>query len=130
MDILQVNHTPMKDTDKKALMYGFIGLLIGSSISFAVINYKLDTQAKETTSNAVMVRTINLMSRDLSQLRGEEFDRAYLQYMINAHEGVIALANKAKKQSQTKEVQTISDKIISSQVLELDKMKQIQEKID
>lgn len=120
----------MKDTDKKALMYGFIGLLIGSSISFAVINYKLDIQAKETTSNAVMVRTINMMSRDLSQLRGEEFDRAYLQYMINAHEGVIALANKAKKQSQTKEVQTISDKIISSQALELDKMKQIQEKID
>lgn len=120
----------MKDTDKKALMYGFIGLLVGSSISFAVINYKLDSQAKATTSKAVMERTINLMSRDLSQLRGEEFDRAYLQYIINAQEGVITLANKAKKQSRTKEVQTISDKIITTQAQELDKMKQMQEKID
>lgn len=68
----------------------------------------------------------DMMSDDLTELTGDDFDTAFIQDMIDHHEEAIQMANDAKKNAKHAELKTMADNIISAQQAEIDQMKQWQ----
>jgi uncharacterized protein (DUF305 family) len=61
----------------------------------------------------------------LMEAQGVEFDRMWLEMMIEHHEGAIEMAKAVKEQSQNPEVLALADAIISAQEAEIAVMEQL-----
>lgn len=59
----------------------------------------------------------------LSSLAGSEFDRMWMQMMIEHHEGAIAMAEEVKTAGQNTDVALLADQIIAAQTAEIAEMK-------
>ncbi|MFW5703734.1 MAG: hypothetical protein ACOCXQ_02780 [Patescibacteria group bacterium] len=80
----------MNVIDRRAILYGFIGLLLGSSISFAFVNHQLETRQKETDYSVAKVQPEYL------QLEG---DSENIDALIDYHEAQLNQLNELKEQS-------------------------------
>jgi len=58
----------------------------------------------------------------LMQLSGPEFDKAWLQGMIEHHEGAILMAEQIKEEGDNPDVQALADQVITTQQSEVDEM--------
>lgn len=59
---------------------------------------------------------------ELETLKGEEFDRTWMEMMIRHHQGAIVMAETEKKDGSVDEVKALADTIISAQQKEIDEM--------
>jgi len=62
---------------------------------------------------------------NLSQLRGSEFDSAWLEVMIAHHEGAIQMAQDALEGGSNSDIQALCEAIISGQQAEIDEMRNL-----
>jgi uncharacterized protein (DUF305 family) len=70
--------------------------------------------------------SMNDMTKELSQLQGDDFDQAYLEMMIAHHEGAIDMAELAATNAKHNEIKTLSTQIIDAQAKEISNMQQWQ----
>lgn len=66
------------------------------------------------------------MGEELVQLRGEEFEKRFLELMIEHHQQAIDMSDYADTNAHHTEVKDLADKVITAQQREIDQMRQWQ----
>ena len=66
---------------------------------------------------------MNQMSSLLATLRGEEFDKTFINLMIDHHQGAIDMAELVLTKSERPELKNLANDIISAQAKEIEMMK-------
>lgn len=107
--------------NKKAIIGLIIGLVIGIGGTIGVITLVNSNAAKENSSMSMAD-----MNTELKGKTGDEFDRAFIEMMIEHHQGAIDMAILAKSNAKHDEIKTLSQDIISAQTNEISKMQQWQ----
>jgi hypothetical protein len=67
------------------------------------------------------------MTMMLKGKTGDDFDKAFIEMMIDHHQGAIDMANEALKNAEHEEIKTLSTAIIDAQQKEIDEMKEWQQ---
>lgn len=126
---------------KEAIIIGVAGVLIGSLltafIASAAVNNGLNGMMRmmgmnvNPTSGEMLTDTMDShgsmsmsgMSASLASRTGDEFDKLFLEQMIEHHEGAVDMAELAKKNAKHDEIKQMADDIINAQTSEIQQMK-------
>lgn len=126
---------------KNALLYGAVGLTAGVLITVfvaanAVNNSRtgmmnmmgMNTDRIQQNMMGKMMHgggmTMNDMVSSLQGKTGDAFDQAFIEAMIEHHQGAIDMAELAKQNAKHNEIKQMADDIISAQTREIDQMRQ------
>lgn len=121
-----------------------IGLIIGGILTAGVMSITqpdtavAPTQTSESSTNTPVTDDHDMMGHDttegsmsmdamnqtLETKTGDEFDKAFIDLMIEHHEGAIDMAVLAKANAKHEEIKQLSDEIISAQQKEITQMKE------
>jgi uncharacterized protein (DUF305 family) len=126
---------------KESIMVGVIGLLIGVIVTGfaagqAVNNNNtgmmrmmgMDTnssQQQPATDHGTM--SMADMSEQLEGLSGDDYDKAFIEMMIEHHEGAVSMAKLSDTRAEHDEVKQLSKDIIAAQEREIAEMKRWQQ---
>ena len=77
-----------------------------------------------TTSNTSM--TMADMNKELATKTGSDFDKTFIEMMIQHHQGAIEMAKLSETRADRQEIKTLSQNIIAAQEKEIADMKQWQ----
>lgn len=102
--------------ETKSLVYGIVGFLIGGLL----------VSIAATTFNKPVNDTDMTMEKMVSSLKdksGDAYDEAFIQEMINHHQGAIDMARMSEKQAKHQEVKDLSKAIVTAQEKEIADMK-------
>lgn len=133
--------------NQKATLYGIIGLLAGILIailfSSSVVNSGNTGMMRMMGMNTERVRdmmeehedekkgeemmrnemTMGQMSEALKGKAGDEFDKAFIELMIDHHEGAIEMAKQAQENAKHDEIKKLAEDIITAQTSEIEMMR-------
>jgi uncharacterized protein (DUF305 family) len=129
-----------KHMNKENIMYGIIGLLIGVIVAGftagqAVNNNRtgmmrmmgMDTHMQHEYDNSDhSTMSMAAMTKELENLSGEDYDKAFIEMMIAHHEGAIDMAKLSDDKAKHDEIKKISRDIIEAQDSEIAEMRQWQ----
>jgi uncharacterized protein (DUF305 family) len=107
-----------------------VGLLIGIGGTVGVNavmekdTEKTNTQQVSSTDHSSM--SMDDMTKELKDLSGDEFDKAFLSMMIAHHEGAVDMAELLATNGKHAELKELGQDIISAQTKEIAEMKQWQ----
>lgn len=107
----------------KYLAGGILGFILGGLV--VSIAYTIDNNAttpKDTTPQASMTENMMTNSNNLKDLKGDEFDKAFLADMIVHHQGAIQMAKLAQTNSNRAEIKQMGTDIINAQSAEIEMM--------
>lgn len=107
--------------DKKPLLYGLIGFVVGGLLVTGVA-----MTIKKPGNNSPSEMTMSQMSASLADKSGDDFDKAFMSQMIGHHESAIAMARLAGSRAKHEEIKKLSNEIITAQDKEITQMKQWQ----
>lgn len=123
----------------KVTLFGIGGVILGLAAGFLIAKYPLSIKPEspalhanqqQTTApammNSSMEMTMSSMSGKLEGKTGNEFDQAFIEQMIQHHQGAIDMANLALKNGSHPEIKQMAQNIISAQTTEITQMKQWQ----
>lgn len=134
----------------QSVLYGVIGLLIGVLVTVFVASNAVNNNNRDMMSmmgmkvsdemmdereemmeekeemHDGMDISMNEMTDSLKGKTGDEFDKSFIEGMINHHQGAINMANLAKVNAKHDEIKQMADDIISVQSKEIDMMKEWQ----
>ncbi len=111
----------------KTLLGGIIGFILGGllvSIVATAIDKPRQSETSKPADNTGMA--MHDMPGELERKTGDDFDRAFLDMMIDHHEGAIAMAALAGTRAKHAEIKDLAAKIDTAQKGEIDQMKQWQ----
>ncbi len=121
--------------NKENIMYGIIGLLLGAVITGFVAGQAVNSNNTGMmrmmgmdTSNTQKVATSHGdmsmadMSKQLEGLNGDDYDKAFIEMMIDHHEGAVAMAKLSDTRAKHDEVKRLSKDIIAAQEKEIAEM--------
>lgn len=125
----------------QSVLYGMIGLLAGSLLTILVASNAVNNNSQGMmqmmgmrTQNMMedkdeMHKTggdmsMNEMTESLKGKTGDEFDKAFINSMIDHHQGAIDMANQARDNAGHDEIKNLTDDIISTQTKEIEMMRQ------
>lgn len=127
--------------NKGNVMFGIIGLLLGVVIAGFTAGQAVNSnntgmmrmmgmdtnssQQQTTKSHGTM--SMADMSKQLEGLTGDEYDKAFIEMMIDHHEGAVAMAKLSDTRAKHDEVKQLSKDIITAQEKEIAEMKQWQQ---
>ena len=98
----------------KPLLFGIIGFILGGLIvSIAAVTIE------KPKGNSM---TMQDMTSSLQGKTGDDFDKVFIEGMIEHHQGAIDMANLAKTKAKHQEIKSMADDIISAQSKEIDLM--------
>ena len=131
----------------KTLTYAIIGGLVGVVATLLITNYSVNNRnygmmrmmgmgggietmmqgekcpmMKEGEKNENMGMSINEMTGSLSGVRGEEFEKAFIETMIAHHQGAIDMAKLIPSRTDKPELNKLGEDIISAQSKEIEMM--------
>lgn len=101
--------------ETKSLLYGLIGFFIGGLLVAIAANTFDKAELQEHTS---MTSTASL-----DQKVGDDYDKAYLEVMIDHHQAAIVMAQTAQSNAKHPEIKQLSKDIIMAQQKEINDMK-------
>lgn len=107
--------------NKKAIIGLVIGMIIGIGGTTGVTAL-INSNAANDNSSMSMAD----MNTQLKGKIGDDFDKAFIEMMIEHHQGAIDMAILAKSNAKHDEIKTLSQDIISAQTNEISKMQQWQ----
>lgn len=107
--------------NKKATIGLIVGLIIGVGGTIGATALINSNAAKDNASMSMAD-----MSTELKGKTGDDFDKSFIEMMIEHHQGAIDMAILAKSNANHDEVKTLSQDIISAQTNEISKMQQWQ----
>lgn len=119
--------------DKRAMMFGVIGLLVGVLATWATAatavngghSGMMSMMGMHYSGNSASDDsdlTMGQMTNSLKNKDGDVFDKAFLNEMIMHHQGAIDMAKLAKAHAKHQEIKTIASNIITAQGKEIDQM--------
>lgn len=106
--------------ETKALLFGIIGFLLGGLV-VSVAATQTGTPHSEGAS-----MTMSQMTKDLQDKRGDAYDEAFINAMIEHHQGAIDMAKLSTERAEHEEIKQLSNEIIDAQRSEISKMEQWQ----
>ncbi|KKR01058.1 MAG: hypothetical protein UT24_C0007G0020 [Candidatus Woesebacteria bacterium GW2011_GWB1_39_12] len=131
----------------KTLTYAIIGGLVGVVATLLITNYSVNNRnygmmrmmgmgggietmmqgekcpmMKEGEKNENMGMSINEMTGSLIGVRGEEFEKAFIETMIAHHQGAIDMAKLIPSRTDKPELNKLGEDIISAQSKEIEMM--------
>lgn len=111
---------------KQAILYGVIGLIVGAVASgLLVVLHSTGNQPAHITNQDTSM-TMTGMVDSLKGKTGDDFDKAFIEGMIEHHQGAIDMAKLAKENAKHDEIKQMADDIISAQSKEIDTMEKWQ----
>lgn len=99
-----------------------IGIIIGSILSGQTNQVPRDTVSESKKLSHGMDVSMNQMTQNLESLSGDEFDKAFIEQMIDHHQGAIDMANLVLEKSEKKELKDLANAIIEAQTKEIEMM--------
>lgn len=125
---------------KESIMIGVIGLLLGIVITGfaagqAVNNNNVDmmrmmgmetSQKEQNVATDHSTMSMADMNKELENLTGDDFDKAFVEMMIAHHEGAVDMAGLIPSRAKHDEVKILGRAIIAAQAKEISDMKQWQ----
>lgn len=119
------------------LVYGLIGLVAGSLLTFAYSgaskpqmmqqsNSKMAAEKNDSKMGMGMGMSMDDMMEGLDEKTGDEFDKAFLEEMIIHHKGAVEMAKVAQVNAKHDEIKQLSNEIISAQEKEIQMMQEWQ----
>lgn len=122
---------------QQPILYGVVGLVIGVVLTGFVMmnqNKQADTAMQSTTPAAHdsmgkgsgMDMSMQDMMDSLNGKTGEEFDKAFINSMIEHHTGAINMAKEAQMNAGRDEIKSMAQDIITAQEKEIEQMRQWQ----
>lgn len=118
---------------KESALYLVIGLLAGALLMglTAVLAVNNDNQGMMSMMGMKSMHDSELsmdeMSADLRTKTGDSFDEAFLNMMIDHHEGAVDMAESALDNAKHEEIKRLANDIIAAQEGEINMMKAWQE---
>ncbi len=107
--------------DTKSLLIGIISFLAGGLlVSTAAVTFNKPDMANNTEM------TMSQMTESLATKKGDEFDKLFITYMIDHHEGAVAMAKLSEGNAKHDEIKKLSGDIVSAQESEIVQMRQWQ----
>lgn len=123
--------------NKDNIMVGIIGLLLGVVITGFVAGQAvnsnntgmmqmmgMDTAKMQAADHSEM--SMADMTAQLKKKSGDEFDKAFIEMMIEHHQGAINMANLIPDRAKHAEIKTLGQAIVTAQTKEITDMKQWQ----
>lgn len=127
---------------QQSILFGIIGLLLGIVIailfaSLAVNNNNTDMmrmmgmnqrqemmeESQDMMNHHEEGMSMESMVEELRGKTGDQFDKEFIELMIEHHQGAIDMASLAKAAAKHQEIKDLSDGIISAQTKEINLMK-------
>lgn len=126
----------MVNMKNQAILYGIIGLLLGVVLTTYVASISVNN------NNAGMMRMMGInpsmmnnqmageemsmdsMVEELQGKTGDEFDKTFINLMIEHHQGAIDMAKQAQLYAGHDEIKNLADDIITAQTSEIQEMRQ------
>ena len=122
----------------ESILYGVIGLLAGIVMMFLFSpnqgymmggGMHIDQMKNETQEKIMMGQhgsnmTMDDMSEVLKNLKGDDFDKAFIEMMIDHHQGAVEMANEALINAKHEEIKNLASDIISAQTSEIKMMEE------
>jgi uncharacterized protein (DUF305 family) len=102
--------------NSKALVYGIIGFLLGGLV--------VSTAAVTLDKDDAM--TMQEMTASLNDKKGDDYDKAFVEAMIEHHQGAIDMAEMSAANAKHPEIKQLSKDILSAQKSEIEQMQQWQ----
>lgn len=103
------------------------GLLLGAAVIGGVALINDGSLWQSTTANTDSAMTMDSMTTELAQLKGDEFDKRFIELMIEHHDGAIKMAALADERSAHDEIKQLSRSITAAQTVEVTQMRQWQQ---
>lgn len=130
----------MKKLQKEQLLYGAVGLTVGVLLTsfttaFASNNHHnqmhdmLVTHAATTQQKSRGHADMSMadMTDELRYKTGDDFDKAFIEMMIQHHEGAVEMAQLIPANAKHDEIKKLGEAIIAAQTKEIGDMKQWQQ---
>ncbi len=102
--------------DTKSLLYGLIGFFVGGLLV-----------ATAATTFDKPHYQMNDMTAELNKKTGDDYDKAFIDLMIEHHQAAIDMATLSKDNAKHQEIKQLSGEIITAQQEEIDHMRQWQQ---
>ncbi len=119
--------------NKNAVITLVIGLIIGIGGTVGVTALVDNDKSNESTSSQSQTATTSNtsmtmadMNKELATKTGSDFDKTFIEMMIQHHQGAIEMAKLSETRADRQEIKTLSQNIIAAQEKEIADMKQWQ----
>lgn len=111
--------------NKEQILFGVIGLIVGASVTFGVMQAtaKSEPQSVDKTQMMYSEGSMDHMVAMLRDKEGDEFDKEFIRQMIPHHEGAIEMAELIDARAKHEEVKALGRDIIAAQTSEIERMK-------
>lgn len=102
--------------ETKSLLFGIIGLMLGGLIVSVAASMEKPTKTEEMS--------MSQMTSMLADKKGDAYDEAFINSMIDHHQGAIDMASLSAENAKHEEIKQLSRDIIAAQEKEIAQMKQ------
>ena len=110
--------------ETKSLLFGLVGFFLGGLI-VSVAATQLDSNQGTNPSSEM---SMSQMTNELSKKTGDDYDKAFIAYMIDHHQAAVDMAKLSAERASHQEIKDLSVSIITAQEKEISEMKQWQTK--
>jgi uncharacterized protein (DUF305 family) len=115
--------------NKKIVITAVSGIIIGVVGTTGIVALrnngdKSATKQSDVTDHSAMSMTE--MTSQLDELKGDDFDKAFVEMMIAHHQGAIDMADLIPDRAKHDEIKKLGEAIISAQTKEIKDMKRWQ----
>lgn len=104
--------------ETKPLLYGIIGFMLGGLLVSTVATYQDKDDTQQSTGNHNQSVTT-----ELSELTGDDFDKAFIDEMIVHHQGAIDMARLIPERAKHDELKELGQDIVTAQAKEIQQMR-------
>lgn len=108
--------------NKKTIITVLVGLVIGVAGTHIAHATNMHHFAQNTEKSPAVIDHNAQAVDSLKELRGDEFDKAFIKEMITHHEGAIDMAKLIESNAKHDELKQLGKDIISAQTKEIDMM--------
>ncbi len=125
--------------NKENTIYGVIGLLLGVVITGFIAGQSVNnnntgmmrmmgmhTETEQSPGSDHSTMSMADMSKQLEELKGDDYDKAFIEMMIDHHKGAVDMAKLSDARAKHEEIKQLSKDIIVAQEKEIANMKQWQ----
>lgn len=118
--------------NKNIIVTLLVGLVLGIGGTLGVVALTQDSNEQESTNsqNSVVTdhSTMSMadMNKELENLSGDDYDKAFIEMMIAHHEGAVDMAELSDSRAKHEEIKQLSREIFVAQQKEITDMKQWQ----
>lgn len=111
--------------ETKALLFGLVGFFIGGLlVAIAANTFEKPAPTHTNQQNEMLMSD---MTAQLQNKTGDDYDKAFISYMIEHHQAAVDMAKLSEKNAKHEEIKQLSRNVIEAQENEIANMRQWQQ---